>query len=389
MEQQSILFLIFLIFAGSAVMATCALYLRQSMLIAYIIIGVIAGPWGLAFVSDVTLIEQIANVGIIFLLFLLGMSLEPKELLGLLKSTTIITLISAITFATCSGFIAYLFGFTVPESVIVGLAMMFSSTIIGLKLLPTTALHHQHMGEIMVSVLLMQDILAILVLLGIQSYSNTSATTLELLTPIIALPLITLAAFAVSKYILFNLLRRFNQIQEYIFLLTIAWCLSISELAYYFGLSHEIGAFIGGVSLAISPIARFITESLKPLRDFFLIMFFFALGASFNLTALPTLIIPAACIAGALLIIKPLMFRYLLRHEGEGSGFSVQTSIRLGQSSEFALFIAALALQASIIREATANLIQITTILTFVISSYIIVLKYPTPISPDSKLRKN
>ncbi len=389
MPEESILFLIFLIFVGSAVIATLALFMRQSMLIAYIVIGVLAGPWGFGFVQDVDLIEQISSVGIIFLLFLLGMSLEPKELLGLFRATTIVTFASASIFASVCGSIAYLFGFTLEESVIVGLAMMFSSTIIGLKLLPTTALHHQHMGELMVSVLLMQDILAILVLLGIQSYSNTSATTFELLLPIMALPVITIAAFAVSKYVIMRLLRQFDQIQEYIFLVAIAWCLGIAELAHFCGLSHEIGAFIGGVSLAISPIARFITESLKPLRDFFLIMFFFTLGASFNIGQLPTLFVPAFCIAIAVLIIKPLVFSYMLRHEGERPAYATQTGVRLGQASEFALFIATLALSAGIIRETIANLIQITTLITFILSSYYIVMRYPTPISPYSKLRKD
>lgn len=207
--------------------------------------------------------------------------------------------------------------------------------------------------------------------------------------PIVMLPVITAATFAASKYILMKLLRRFDQIQEYIFLMAIAWCLGIAELAHVCGLSHEIGAFIGGVSLAISPIARFITESLKPLRDFFLIMFFFSLGASFNVGQLANLIVPAACIAAVVLLAKPITFYYMLRHEGEKSGFSMQTGVRLGQASEFALFIAALALQAAIIRESIANLIQITTLITFIISSYYIVMRYPTPISPYSKLRKN
>lgn len=389
MPEHSILFIIFLIFVGSAVIATLALYLRQSMLIAYIVIGVLAGPWGSGFVQDIAMIEQISTVGIIFLLFLLGMSLEPKDLLGLFKATTVLTFISATLFAVVCGGISYLFGYSLQESIIIGVAMMFSSTIIGLKLLPTTALHHQHMGELMVSILLMQDIIAILVLLGIQSYSNASASTLELLLPILALPIITVFAFAASKYVLLALLRKFDQIQEYIFLMAIAWCLGMAELAHLCGLSHEIGAFIAGVSLAISPIARFITESLKPLRDFFLIMFFFTLGASFNIGKLPELLLPAACLALIILAIKPFTFYHLLQRQGEKRGFALQTGVRLGQASEFALFIAALALQAAIIKEDTANLIQITTLITFILSSYFIVMRYPTPISPYSKLRKN
>jgi len=164
---DSILYTIFLIFTGATVVATVALYARQSLLIAYIAIGLIAGPHVTGLVEDPAMVEDVAKVGIIFLLFLLGLNLEPDDLKKLLREATVVTLLSCTTFALSGFVIAMAFGFSPIDSIIIGTAMMFSSTIVGLKLLPTSALHHQRMGEIIVSILLLQDIMAVIALLAL------------------------------------------------------------------------------------------------------------------------------------------------------------------------------------------------------------------------------
>ena len=185
------------------------------------------------------------------------------------------------------------------------------------------------------------------------------------------------------------LIRRFDTIQEYVFLTAIGWCLGIAQLAEISGLSYEIGAFIAGVSLATNPIARFIAESFKPLRDFFLIMFFFSLGASFDLTMLPDIALPAVILATVMLIMKPLVFSKLLKLSGETGTMPLEVGVRLGQSSEFALMIAVLALNAGAISLQTSYLIQATTLITFIVSAYLIMLRYPTPIAVSDRLRKD
>jgi Kef-type K+ transport system membrane component KefB len=160
-------------------------------------------------------------------------------------------------------------------------------------------------------------------------------------------------------------------------------------LAHAFGLSHEIGAFIAGVTLAARPIALFIAESLKPLRDFFLILFFFSLGASFNIGILADLVLPAVIIASAVLAVKPWIFQKLLVYAGEKPNLSLEIGIRLGQNSEFALLIAVLGVESRFINQEVSYLIQIVTLLTFIVSSYLIVLKYPTPIAVSDRLRRD
>lgn len=388
-EQNSVEYSMFLIFIGAAVLSTLALYARQAMLVGYIILGILLGPWGLSLVNDPDLIKDISHIGIIFLLYLLGLDLLPQQLWKMLGEALEITLLSSVIFLAAGFCIAFLFSYPVLDSILIGAVMMFSSTIIGLKLLPTTTLHHKHTGQIIISVLLIQDLIAIIILLLLQGYGKEEHMLVDILFQVTTLPVIILVAYLLERYLLMKLIRRFDQIHEYIFLLAIAWCMGIAELAVYFGLSYEIGAFVAGVTLASSPIAFFITERLKPLRDFFLIIFFFSLGASFKISAIGGIIIPAVVLAVFVILVKPLIFTGLLNRAGERITISREVGFRLGQVSEFSLLIAILAVESRYIGETTSNLIQLTTLITFIISSYIIVLNYPTPIAVNDKLRRD
>ena len=383
------IFSLFLIFVGAAIFATMALFARQSLIIAYIVLGVVLGPWGLKWVTDTQLIQDIANIGIIFLLFLLGLSLSPRKLLDLLRQTTIVTVLTSAVFASTGWALATLAGFDMGNAVIVGVACMFSSTIIGLKLLPTTVLHHRHTGEVIISVLLLQDMIAIVVLLSFQAVSSDSDTVLELAKLVVLLPALIGVAWLLKHYLLLKLFFKFDRIQEYVFLLALAWCLGIAQLAHSIGFSYETGAFIAGITVATSPIALFIAESLKPLRDFFLVLFFFALGAGLDVSQLGSIWLPAILLGGLMLVVKPVVFRFALRRVSETNKLGWETGFRLGQMSEFSLLIVFVALQSGLIEPTTVYFVQLATLVTFVGSSYSIVLRYPTPIAVSDKLRRD
>lgn len=389
MTEHPILFTIFLIFSGAAVFATLALYARQALLISYILLGVLLGPSAAGLVNDSELVREMSNIGIMFLLFLMGLELNPRELLLLLKKTTTVTLLSSALFAFCGGLVAWLFGFTLQESLIVGAAMMFSSTIIGLKLLPTTVLHHQHTGELVISILLFQDLIAILLLLAMKGGSGNESPLLEIFKLGLALPLLIGVSALFVKFVFYPLMKKFDTIKEYIFLITIGWCLGLAEAATALGLSHEIGAFIAGISLATSPVSFFISENLKPLRDFFLVLFFFSLGAGFDLHMLDDVILPALLIAAAMLLLKPVVFSRLLRSVGEEKMRATEVGARLGQLSEFSLLLAVLAWESKLIGLEASYLIQLATLLTFLVSTYRVLFKYPTPIALSAKLRRD
>jgi len=389
MHETSIVFSLFLVFTGAAVIATATLYARQALLIAYIALGVMIGPWGLNLIDNPALIADIANIGILFLLFLLGLNLEPADLHKLFKEAVVVTAISSAVFGAIGLGVGLSFGFSTADSVLIGAGMMFSSTIIALKLLPTSALHHQRMGELIVSVLLLQDMLAIVVLLGLQAMGKNQSVVSETVILVVGLPALAAGAWFISTRVLSKLCARFDQIPEYLFLLAIGWCLGVAEIATLIGLSHEVGAFIAGVTLATSPIARYIAESLKPLRDFFLVLFFVALGAGYDLGGLPSVVFPALLLAFIAVWLKPRIFQWLLRREQEKASMAAETGSRLGQISEFSLLIVLVATDVAVMSDRAALLMQSATILSFIASSFWIVRRYPTPIATDKNLRRD
>ena len=384
---QDIVFSFFLIFAGALVLATFALYTRQPILVAYIALGAIAGPYGMGWIEPPDELTDMAHIGIIFLLFLLGLDMQPSSLFAVLKKAMSVALLSSLLFFGVGAGVTHLLGYGFMDAIIVGLALMFSSTIIGLKLLPTTVLHHKHSGELMVGLLLIQDMIAILtlILLGVLSGESDQPVW----QPFLALPVLAAACYLIVKLVLLPLIQRFDRYQEYLFIMAIGWCLAVAEAAAVIGLSGEIGAFIAGVTLATSPIAQFMAISLKPLRDFFLVMFFFTLGAGVNLGMLEEVLVGAVLLAGAVLTLKPLTFRVLLGRFSETPKLAWDVGFRLGQISEFSLLVVFVAIESALLTERASLLVQATAIITFVLSSYIVVFNYPNPIAISDKLRRD
>jgi Kef-type K+ transport system membrane component KefB len=393
MHTESVIFSFFLIFTGAALLATLSLYFRQPLLLAYIVLGACLGPFGLAWVVDTKLLADVSHVGIIFLLFLIGLDMQPSHLLQMLRKGYMVALISSLAFALLGYGVAIAFSFNTIDSLIIGASTMFSSTIIGIKLLPTTVLHHKQTGELVVGLLLLQDLIAIILLtllttLG-QQYSEGLDLTLntDLLLSLAAIPILMLAALAMVRWVLLVLIQKFDRFHEYIFLLALGWCLGLAELAHSIGLSAEIGAFIAGVSLASSPISQYIAINLKPIRDFFLVLFFFSIGASFNFPMMHSIWFQCLVLAALVISIKPLVFGFIIRPICKSKSTAWEVGFRLGQTSEFSILIATLAASSMLITDTASLLIQATAIITFVASSYLVVWNFKSPIAVKDHLR--
>ena len=382
----------FLIFAGAAVLATVALFTRQPLIVAYMGIGALLGPYGLAWIPNAEFVSDIGHIGIIFLLFLVGLDLPPAKLRNMLGESVITALASTAVFFALGFVLLWSFGFGWLEAVVAGIACVFSSTIIGIKMLPTTVLHHRHVGEIVISLLLIQDLIAIVALLALAGFGGGGQASPMLGHPLLvvaALPLIAGGAYLGVRFVITPLLARFDAFNEFIFLLVIGWCLTVATVSHLVGMSLEVGAIIAGVSLASSPIAQYITETLRPLRDFFLILFFFSVGAAIDPAVLVNVIWPALCLGGAMLLAKPPVFRWLLAWQGESRETSWEIGCRLGQASEFSLLVTAVALGGTLIGDHAAHVIQGATVLTLVASTYLVIFRYPSPIAVSDKLRRD
>ncbi len=216
-SSESIIFSIFIIFTSAAVLATVALFARQALLVAYIAVGILLGPSVFNVVQDTEFSRQIAKVGIMFLLFLMGPNLHPQNLFSSTKPSTLITFGSSLIFALIGFVAAWALQLPRIDQFVVAGAFMFSSTIIGLKLLPTTVLHHQHVGEIIISILLLQDILAIILLLLIETYGTGSNQFNELIKLAIALPGLIAFAFVIERLVLVKLMTKFDKSKNIFF----------------------------------------------------------------------------------------------------------------------------------------------------------------------------
>jgi Kef-type K+ transport system membrane component KefB len=377
-----------LIFAGAALFATLFLYLKQPIILAYIVLGIVVGPKGLGLINDAELIEQLALIGIILLLFLIGLNFQPTKLVGLLGRVGIVALATCFIFMLLGLAVALAFGYPFIDSLIIGAALMFSSTIVSLKLIPTTQLHHHHIGDVMISVLLLQDVIAI-VLIVLVTEGGMDNITISVALLLLKLLVLSVMSFVFVKYVITNLLLKFDVIKEHTFIMALGWGLLVAGTAEMLGLSFEMGAFIAGVSLATVPIALVIAEELKPLRDFFLILFFFSIGAKFDLVVSQQLILPGLIIAALLMVAKPMIFGWGFKAIGEKPKNSTEMGVRLGQASEFSLLIAFSAVASGLIEERSSYLIQLVVMLTFVASTYWVVAAYPTPISYKSGQRKD
>lgn len=374
------------IIISCAALSWLALLLKQPIIIAYIGGGLLTRLFGPGLIHDAGFLDAVAGLGITLLLFLAGLVLHPRRLNELLRQTLLLTLANAAVSAVVVALFCMLWGFSIRSSLLIGLPLIFSSTILVLKLLPTTALHHKRMGSYCIAILIAQDLLAIAVLVLVGSRNGTALDWLML--PVKGLLLIV-AAFGFEQMVLRRIMTRCDRYHETLQLLAFGWCLLIALLSHAAGLSYEIGAFIAGVALARSPVSYFLSEQLKPFRDFFLVFFFFVLGTRFDPVLTQTVLLPAILLTLLVIAAKYFSFRTLFRFVGEDKKFAHETGARLAQASEFSLIVILAELQAGLIGDRAFQLVQLVTVLSLILSSYLVVTHFPSPLASNPKLKQD
>ncbi len=384
--MESFLFDLTVILVGAAVLSFLAVLLKQPIIIAYIACGMLLGPSGMAWIKNFDFVEDISHLGITLLLFLAGLCLHPQKLIELFRKTAFVTLINCGASFLIAFLFALVFRFALADSVCIALALMFSSTILTVKLLPTTKLHQQRMGAVCISILIMQDLLAIAVLALIRCIGAPQGAVVSFLLLFLKLCVFIGILVLFDQLVLKRIMRKVDRFHEMLFVLGIAWCFGVASVSNALGLFYETGAFFAGVVLASHKISLFISEKLKPLRDFFLVLFFFSLGARIDFLVMRSIFLPACLLTGIFVFVKPFLFERCFILTGESADFSRETGARLGQLSEFSLLVVLLAYELGHMTGQASQLVQAVTILSFVISSYLVVLKYPTPIGTKEEL---
>ena len=245
-EMDNVFIMISTVIACSSLLAWLACRGHQPIILGYFLCGVLLGPGVLGVVPSVDLLENMSRIGIVLLLFLAGLVLHPDRLQKFFKTAAIVTLAgSALTWILVFAFLRG-WGYSTQDSAIAAAALMFSSTILVIKLLPTTTLHHKRMGSICIAILIAQDLLAIVVLLFVGSETPSGLLLLWLPVKLVLLVALTILG---EQFVIRKMMRRTDRYNEVLVMLCLGWCVGIALLAKLAGLPYEVGAFAAGVAI--------------------------------------------------------------------------------------------------------------------------------------------
>ncbi|MFW6283245.1 MAG: cation:proton antiporter [Minisyncoccales bacterium] len=346
--------------------------LKQPLIIGYIIAGIIVSPYFLDIIKSTETIEVFSHIGVAFLLFIIGLSLSPKVIKEVGK-VSLVTGIGQIVFTSFIGFfIAKLLGFSTVVSLYIAIALTFSSTIIIMKLLSDKKDTEKLYGKISIGFLLVQDFFVIILLMIISSFSG-GFDLQSLYWVNIILGVLIFAVFVfVSIFILPKVSNFFARSQEFLFLFSIAWGLGLASLFHYLGFSMEIGALLAGISLSVCPFHYEISSKMRPLRDFFIIMFFILLGSQMTFGNINEFIIPALIFSGFILIGNPLIVISLMGILGYRKKVGFQSGFTVAQISEFSLILIALGVSVGHLNQEILSLITLIGLITISGSTYLI-----------------
>ncbi|MBU2100425.1 cation:proton antiporter [Candidatus Micrarchaeota archaeon] len=347
--------------------------LKQPILLAFIFAGIILGSSFLNVITYKELLDVFSELGVAFLLFLVGINLDLRIFREIGK-TSIITGIGQIVFTTLVGFgIASFLGFGFLESLYIAVALTFSSTIIIVKLLSDKKELNSLYGKISIGFLLVQDFVAIIALVLIASFSFSTDLTSQLSQFVFGLIALFLLFFIASRFLVKRVFDSLSNNQELLFLGAISWCFAFSAVAIFLGFSKEIGAFLAGVSIASLPYTYEILGKLKYLRDFFIVLFFVVLGSSLVFTASNLIFLPAIIFSVFVLVGNPIIVFILMAKLGYKGRTSFLSSLTVAQISEFSLILIFLGQKAGHVSNEIVSMITLVAVATISASTYLII----------------
>lgn len=363
----------------SALIALCAgismvmRLLKQPLIIGYIITGLLVGPSLFGIVKSPETIDVLGNFGVALLLFIVGLGLNPRVIKEVGK-VAVLTGVGQVLFTTFFGFwIATTLGYSATTALFIAVGLAFSSTIIILKLLSDKKEQNQLYGKISIGFLLVQDIIATFALVAVSAAGNGSFSYDDFLPLLGKGALLFVGVFFLAHFVIKPMTNFLSKTQELLFLFALAWGFGIATIFYELGFSVEVGALLAGAALATMPYAQEIGSRLRPLRDFFIIVFFIALGTKLNVADVQDVLGHALIFSALVLVGNPLIVTTIMGLLGYTKKTSFKTSLAVAQISEFSLIFALLGAKNKLITEQTVALLMVIAVITIAISSYMII----------------
>jgi Kef-type K+ transport system membrane component KefB/Trk K+ transport system NAD-binding subunit len=347
-------------------------FLRQPLILAYIIAGVLIGPFGFNIIDNTEFIHGISTVGIMLMLFLIGLEMNVSKLKDLGLVSLVAGVGQVVFTGTVSFFLVSLFDFNLVQSLYIAVALTFSSTVIAVKIMSDKKDTKSLYGQICIGMLIVQDVLAILALLILAGFKEGSfyfdfAHFGQILLKGVFLAITTAL---VVKYVLQYIYNKIAKSRELLVLFSLSWCFLIAFLSTVIGFSIEIGAFIAGLSLANLPYTYEINSKAKTLQDFFITIFFVALGANMVFSYIGDLILPLITLSLFVLIGNPIIVMIIMGLMKYDKRTSFFTGLAIANISEFSLIVIALGSRLGHLDDQVISMVAIIGITTMVISSY-------------------
>jgi len=370
------------VLAIAGLIAMLVSMLKQPSIIAFILTGLIIGPLGYTRLQHGGTLDALGEIGITLLLFMVGLELDFKRIKQLGK-VSLYTGLGQIIFTAIAGFfITKLLGFSVIPSLYISVALTFSSTIIVVKLLSEKKDLQSLYGRIVVGFLMVQDFVALTVLLFLGGSASgqgdifRSLPTWQYLIAMLVKALIfTLLLLWLSKRVFPKFLSHFGKSNELLLIFSLGWALGLAAFMSLpaVGFSFEIGGFLAGLALANSQVHYEISAQIKSLRDFFIIIFFIVFGTKLVFAGVGTLLFPALVLSAFVLIGNPLILMFIMGFLGYKPRTSFFAAVTTAQISEFSFVLVALGNRLGHISNQIMGLVTLVGLITIAGSSYMII----------------
>jgi Kef-type K+ transport system membrane component KefB len=362
-----------ILLALATVVALIMRALRQPLIIGHILTGILVGPSLLGLVRSPETIEAFGNFGIALLLFIVGLGLNPKVIKEVGR-VSLLTGLGQVLFTSVIGYgLVRLLGYAPMVAFYISVALTFSSTIIILKLLNDKKEQHKLYGKISIGFLLVQDVIATFALVIASATSQGGLSFGDLWMLAAKGAWLGISVLFVSKVIVTPLTAFLARSQELLFLFALAWGLGVAALFYLFGFSLEVGALVGGVALAGMTYAQEVSSRLRPLRDFFIVVFFIALGAKLNMGDVGSVLGHAIGLSAFVLIGNPIIVMIIMGLLGYTRKTGFKAGLAVAQISEFSLIFMLLGFRNGQVSELAVSLVTIIGVITIALSSYMII----------------
>lgn len=358
----------------TAIVSLLGRFLRQPLVVSFIGVGILVGPFGLDLLESIEQIHLLSELGIAVLLFVVGLKLDLTLVRSIGKVATL-TGMGQVVFTSVIGYLIGLqLGFNHITSLYIAIALTFSSTIIIVKLLSDKKEIDSLHGQISIGFLIIQDLVVVILMIVLSAMGTESAEMPGLTVLYVVLKGVGLLIFVglLMRYVLPWLVNKLARTPELLILFAMSWALALSAFGDFLGFSKEVGAFLAGISLASTEYREVLSGRMATLRDFLLLFFFLNLGSTLDLGIIGDQILPAVIFSLFVLIGNPLIVLVIMGVMGYRKRTAFLAGLTVAQISEFSLILAALGMSLGHIDEETMGLITLVGLITIGLSTYLI-----------------